>query len=175
MTNIPRIWTRRMRLVLALSGALAIVDVLETLPASSALIQPFVRLTTMTAFIAINAIGLPVATDGILLTHPDGFRVAISYGCTPLVPAVFLGLVLTLGVSLTWRERLIGLTSGFALITFLNLCRVTALYYIGVYAPGAFAIGHEWLGQGIIVLGTAIVAWYWIGASVGSKPCATAT
>lgn len=169
MTFIPRIWTPRLRLALALSGSLAIVALLETLPASSAVLQPFVRLTTMTAFIAIHAIGLPVATDGFLLTHPDGFRVAISYGCTPLVPAVFLGLILTLGVSLTWRERLIGLTSGFALITLLNLCRVTALYYTGVYAPGAFAIGHEWLGQGIIVLGTAVVACYWIGTSVGSK------
>lgn len=175
MAKFLLVWSLRLRLALALSGALAIVAILETLPASSAVFQPFVSLTTTTAFLTIKATGLRVAIDGILLTHPDGFRIAISYGCTPLVPAVFLGMLLTLGVPLSWRERLIALTSGIVLVTILNLCRVTGLYYIGIFAPGAFAVAHEWLGQSIIVLGTAIVACYWIGASVRRQPCTTAT
>lgn len=169
MTRVPHFCPLRLRLALALSGALVVVAILETLPASSTVFQPFVRLTAMTAFATIKATGLGVAIDGMLLTHPDGFRIAISYGCTPLVPVVFLGMLLTVGLSLSWRERLIGLTSGIVLITILNLCRVTALYYIGISTPEAFAIAHEWLGQSVIILGTAAIAWYWIGTSAGSQ------
>ena len=157
-----------MRLILALLAALLVVFLLESLPALRSMLQPLQRATAMLAFVAIKAAGQPISIDDLLLTHPNGFRVAISYGCTPLVPAIFLGSVLTLGLSLHWRERLIALTGGIALITLLNLMRVSALYYIGVHSPSAFVIAHEWLGQGVIVLGTAALACYWINASVSA-------
>jgi len=166
MAKILHVWSPRLRLVLALSAALVVALFLESMPALRVAFQPLEQFTAMLAFIAIKATGLPIAIDGVLLTHPDGFRVAISYGCTPLVPTIFLGSVLTLGLSLRWRERLVALTSGIALITFLNLFRVAALYYIGVFSPGGFDLAHEWLGQGFIVVGTAIVVGYWISASV---------
>ena len=171
MTEIPYIWSPRSRLALALSGALVVVIMLEALPALREMIQPLQEFTAALAFVVVKATGLPVAIDNVLLTHPDGFRIAISYGCTPIVPAIFLGSVLTLGLSLSWGKRLIGLISGIVLLTLLNLFRVTALYYIGVVAPGTFAIAHEWLGQSIIVIGTAVVAWYWIDTSVRSQRC----
>lgn len=161
-----------MRLVLALSAALVIVFILESVPALRGTAQPLQQLTAMLAFSAIRATGLPIAIDDILLTHPDGFRVAISYGCTPLVPAIFLGLILTLGLAMSWRNRMIALSSGIALITILNLFRVAALYYIGVFSPRAFVLAHEWLGQGIIVLGTAVVACYWVSASAKAQSLA---
>ena len=169
MKTIPHIGSLRLRLVLALLAALLIVLLLESLPALRAVVQPLQVGTAMLTFGAVKATGLPIAIDEILLSHPNGFRVAISYGCTPVVPAIFLGSVLTLGLSLTWRERLIALTSSIALITILNLLRVCALYYIGAYSPSAFDLAHEWLGQGVIVLGTAILACYWIGASVRTR------
>jgi len=166
MVTFPHIGPLRLRLVLALLAALLIVFLFESVPALRTMIEPLQAGTAMLAFVAVKAAGLPIAIDDILLSHPTGFRVAISYGCTPLVPAIFLGSVLTLGLSLQWRERLIALTSSIALITILNLLRVCALYYIGAYSPSAFVFAHEWLGQGVIVLGTAILACYWIRVSV---------
>lgn len=166
MAKLPYCWSLRLRLALALSAALAMVFVLEGVPGLRAMVQPLQQATAALVFIAIKATGLPIAIDDVLLTHPSGFRIAISYGCTPLVPAVFLGSVLTLGLALSWRERLVALTSGIALLTLLNLLRVAALYYVGVASPAAFDFAHEWLGQGVIVLGTAAVACHWVAASV---------
>ena len=168
MATLSHIGSPRLRLALALSAALLAVFLLESLPALRALLQPLQQATAMLTFAAIKAAGLPIADD-VLLSHPNGFRVAISYGCTPLVPAIFLASVLTLGLSLHWRRRLIALASGIALLTFLNLLRVSALYCIGVYSPSAFVLAHEWLGQAVIVLGTAILACYWINASASTQ------
>jgi len=113
-----------------------------------------------------------VTIDGILLSHPDGFRIAISYGCTPVVPAIFIVSLLTVGLQLTVRERMAGLAIGLTLITLLNLFRVAALYYIGVATPHAFAVAHEWLGEAVIVVGTAAVVAHWIRVAA-SAPLAT--
>lgn len=162
------IGSREFRLVLALTGAVAIVVLLECLPAVQALLQPLQLLTANSAYVVVRSVGLPVALDNVLLTHPSGFRVAISYGCTPFVPAIFVALLLTFGLTLSWRSRLIALLSSMVLLICLNLLRVTALYYIGVAAPGAFDVTHNWLGQLVTVLGTAAIAVYWIDASVRS-------
>lgn len=174
MATIPHIGSLRLRLVLALSAALLIVFLLESLPALRAMLQPLQQATAMLAFVSIKATGLPIAIDDVLLSHPNGFRVSISYGCTPLVPTIFLGSVLTLGLSLNWRKRLIALASGIVLISILNLLRVSALYYIGVYSPSAFVLAHEWLGQSVIVLGTAILACYWVSVSASTHAKAPA-
>lgn len=160
----------RLRLVLALAAALLIVFLLESVPGLRDAFRPMKESTAMLAFFGIKATGLAIAIDDIVLTHPDGFRVSISYGCTPLVPAVFLVSVLTIGISLGWRQRLTAISSGIALLTLLNLFRVTAVYYVGVHSPGAYNLAHLWLGQGFIVLGTAIVACYWISTSVTTRP-----
>lgn len=170
MAKLSRVWSARSRLVLALASALAIAILLDNLPALRVVFQPLQQATAMLAFMAIKITGLPIAIDDILLTHPDGFRVAISYGCTPLIPAVFLGSILLFGLSLTSRERLVGLASGLVLLTMLNLFRVAALYYIGVVSPQAFGLAHEWLGPSIIVLGTALLACYWISAATRAQP-----
>jgi len=174
MAKLSRVWSSRMRLVLALSIALAIAILLDNLPAFQAVFLPLQQVTAMLAFVAIKTTGLPIAIDDVLLTHPHGFRVAISYGCTPLIPAIFVGSILTLGLSLTSRARLVGLSSSIVLLTLLNLFRVAALYYIGVVSPQAFALAHEWLGPSIIVLGTALLACYWISASIRAQPGAPA-
>lgn len=166
---ISRGHSARLRLLLALSVAVAIVTALDRTPSLESLFQPLMELTATAAYIALSGVGLPVALNDNLLTHPDGFRVAISYGCTPVVPAIFLALVLIPGLRLAWRQRLIGLGSGIALITLLNLCRVTTLYYVGVVSPATFALAHEWLGQGVIVLGTTLVAVHWICVSARSR------
>lgn len=160
-----------MRLALALSAALAGVLALEILPGLRGMVQPLQQFTAMLAFIAIKLSGLPIAIDGIMLSHPDGFRIVISHGCTPLVPAIFLGFILTVGLSLAWRVRLLALSSGIVLLTLLNLFRVIGLYYIGVISPAAFDVAHEILGQGVIVFGTAAVAIFWISASVRTQQC----
>lgn len=159
----------KFRLALALLGGIGSVVLLDNWPALHDLVGPLERLTATTTFFIINATGLPIAVSDTVLSHPTGFRVAISYGCTPLVPAIFLVLILTLGLSMNWRARLAGLGSGIALLTILNLFRVIALYYVGVTTPETFTLAHEWLGQGVIVLGTAAVALYWIDASTRNQ------
>lgn len=169
MEKISTISLQRLRLALSLTVALLVVYLLESLPGLRGLFQPLQEFTAMLAFLAIETAGLPVTIDQELLTHPDGFRVAISYGCTPLVPAVFLLTVLTFGISLPRRKRLVALTTGITLVTLLNLFRVIALYYIGVVSPAAYDLAHVWLGQGFIVLGTAVVACYWISTSADTQ------
>lgn len=169
MTPRARLRSGRLRLAIALSLAVTIVMILDSLPALESAILPLKQLTAAAAYIAVKGIGLPVALNDILLTHPSGFRLAISYGCTPVVPAIFLALVLIPGLRLTWHQRLIGLSSGIALVTLLNLFRVAALYYIGVVSPSTFAFAHEWLGQSVIVLGTTLFALHWIDVSVRNQ------
>lgn len=165
MTNTFNSQSPQLRLALALIVAVVLVFLLDGIRGWWDVFQPIQEVTAWLAFVAIDAVGMPVAIDGILLTHWNGFRVAISHGCTPLIPAIFLLAVMTIGISVGMRQRLIGIISGIALVTILNLFRVAALYYIGVIAPDAFILAHEWLGQGVIVLGTAMVACYWIDAS----------
>lgn len=162
MPKSPSRLSPQVRLVFALVVSIGLVVLLECLPNLQDVFRPEQEFTAWLAYAAISAAGVPVIIDGVLLTHPDGFRVAISYGCTPLIPLIFLISILTIGLPLSGRQRLIGIASGITIIIFLNLFRVTTLYYIGVDSPEVFAIAHVWVGQGVIVLGTAIVTGYWI-------------
>lgn len=165
MGNAARLQSLKKRLFIALSGAVIAVLILQNAPFLRAVFLPLNQLTATITFMVIGWFGAPVALDDVILSHPDGFRVAIDLGCTPLPPSIFIGILLLFGLSLSWRQRLVGLTSAVLLITLLNHCRLTALYYVGVHAPGAFSSAHNWIGQGLIVIATASVVVYWIAAS----------
>ena len=175
MDRLATLLSPRARLLLGLTAAVALAILLDHAAQLQALLLPLQRLTAAATFAIVSLTGLEISLDGILLSHPDGFRIEISYGCTPVVPAIFIVSLLTVGLHLTLRERLAGLAIGLTLITLLNLFRVAALYYIGVATPHAFAIAHEWLGEAVIVVGTAAVVAYWVRVAASEPLAANST
>lgn len=163
-----RLDTRRLRLVAALLVSIVVVIAFEWSPVLRSLIVPLQQATASAAAYLMNTLGMSVARDGIVLTHASGFRAAVSYGCTPLIPVVFLSVIMVFGISLQRRTCVLGLLSGVAVLTLLNLLRVVALFAVGVTAPELFAFSHEWLGQGVVIAATAVIVGYWIARA--AKP-----
>ncbi len=161
-----RIDSRHLRLAAALLLSVGVAIAFERSTALRGLVLPLQEITARVAAFALNALGMPVVVDGVLLTHAGGFRAAVSHGCTPILPVVFLGAVMTFGIPLRRRTRVLGLLSGAVLLTLINLLRVIALFSIGVVAPGYFVVSHEWLGQGVVIAATALIAGYWIARAV---------
>jgi exosortase/archaeosortase family protein len=60
-----------------------------------------------------------------------------------------------------WSHRLAGLAAGIAFFVLLNLIRLCSLYFVGLYAPGAFDFAHREMWPVVFVLAAlgAFVLW----------------
>jgi len=170
MAQSPLRRTQELRLVLALFVTLCFVLILHFVPAARAAIQPLSQLTATISYVVIQSFGIPVTLDNVVLSHPEGFRFAVDYSCTSLVPGLAIVAVLFFGLSLSWPQRIIASLTGLLLISLLNHFRLLALYYIGVVEPAAFQVAHDWIGQMLIVIGTGAIAYYWIDRSTRQGP-----
>lgn len=155
------------KLVFALAVVFSAVTLAELRPEIAALGAPFQNLTASLTAEGIRLVGLPVLLADTILTHPSGFRFQVSYGCTGVVPVAIIVLTM-LVMPLSQRQRLIAISVGICMTIAVNLIRLVGLYWVGIYSPEGFVIAHEWIGQALVVLTTAVFTLHWVG--VAAKP-----
>ena len=160
------------RLALGLAGVIAALLLLEQAPGLQRLLEPVnLGLARATEWL-IQRLDIPVARQGAILTHPDGFSYRITTVCSGLRPAVLI-VVTLLMVPATWFWRLSGVCMALAGIEVLNLGRLVHLYWVGVVDPDAFFMAHRVTWNIVAIAGILGFLTLWIRARrpVGGSEC----
>lgn len=124
------------------------------------LIQPYTRLLAKLVTGFINLFGAGATVDGALVSSPR-FAINIAMGCDGVeASSLFLAGVLAFPTS--WRARWIGLALGIPLIHAINLARLVALYYAGVYLPSVVEELHVYVAQTIVILLSTALLIIWL-------------
>lgn len=106
----------------------------------------------------LEIFGVTSTYSGSLINLPS-ISLDIEFGCNGL-EAVMIYTVAILTFPATWKNRLIGFTAGFLVIQVLNLIRIVALAYAGVYHRDLFDLIHIYVAQGVMIavaLGTFVL------------------
>ncbi len=106
----------------------------------------------------LEIFGITSTYSGSLINLPS-ISLDIEFGCNGL-EAVMIYTVAILTFPATWENRLIGFTAGFLVIQVLNLIRIVALAYAGVYHRDLFDLIHIYVAQGVMIavaLGTFVL------------------
>ncbi|MCU0733955.1 MAG: archaeosortase/exosortase family protein [Methylotetracoccus sp.] len=127
-------------------------------------LAPLAVLTASVTADVLQHIGIAVVRDGAFLIHPAGFAYQVAYTCTGFVPVVTF-IVCLLACSGSAKAKWSGIAVGVPVLIGVNLLRLTHLFYLGVYAPGAFAFAHEVMWEGLLAA-TFIGLWLgWLNRS----------
>ena len=100
----------------------------------------------------------PITYQGTLINLPS-ISLDVEFGCNGL-EAVMIYAVAVLTFPATWKNRLFGFVAGFLVIQVLNLIRIAALAYAGVYHRDLFDLIHIYVAQGVMIavaLGTFVL------------------
>ena len=106
----------------------------------------------------LGLIGVTSTYSGSLINLPS-ISLDVEFGCNGL-EAVMIYTVAVLTFPATWKNRLIGFVVGFLVIQVLNLIRIVALAYAGVYHRDLFDLIHIYVAQGVMIavaLGTFVL------------------
>jgi exosortase/archaeosortase family protein len=156
-------------------GGAALVWLAVIMVARTGVAGPGGLLAPVTAFLASlvqGALawgGLDVLRHDALLYVPGGFAYEVAAGCTGLLPALVIAAAILAAPARAAAKRR-GLVVAVPLVLAVNLLRLVHLFYLGVHAPGQFALAHTFLWEaGLVVftLGTWLVWWQWAGAAGG--------
>lgn len=125
-------------------------------PVDEAVVGPFTAHVARLSGGVIGLLGEEITVSGCDLRSPR-FAVSIHNGCNGLVTS----LVLVSGVlafPAPWRTRIVGVFFGLVAVQFINLLRVVALFYTGVYLPEAFNESHVVVWQSVVIL-SGVALW----------------
>jgi exosortase family protein XrtM len=127
------------------------------------------QLTVRNAAMLLNWLDpqLGVAAQGARLTAPGG-GLQILGGCEGTDVALLLCSAL-LVAHLPWRQRLLGLALGLALVFVLNQLRVLALFHAFRRDRQAFELLHGSVLPLLMVIAAATFYLYWMGRSAPSQ------
>lgn len=103
-------------------------------------------------------LGVSTTVQGSIM-HLPSISLDVEFGCNGL-EAVMIYTVAVLTFPASWRNRLIGIVAGFLVIQVLNLIRIVALAYAGVYHRELFDVIHLYVAQGVMIavaLGTFVL------------------
>jgi len=106
----------------------------------------------------LDIFGVTSTINGSLINLPS-ISLDVEFGCNGL-EAVMIYTVAVLTFPATWKNRLIGFVAGFLVIQVLNLIRIVALAYAGVYHKELFDLIHIYVAQGVMIavaLGTFVL------------------
>jgi len=106
----------------------------------------------------LELLGVTSTYNGSLINLPS-ISLDVEFGCNGL-EAVMIYTVAVLTFPATWKNRLIGFVAGFLVIQVLNLIRIVALAYAGVYHRDMFDLIHIYVAQGVMIavaLGTFVL------------------
>ena len=97
----------------------------------------------------LGLIGVTSTVQGSVI-HLPSISLDVEFGCNGL-EAVMIYAVAVLTFPASWKNRLIGILAGFLVIQVLNLIRIVALAYAGVYHKDLFDLIHLYVAQGVMI------------------------
>jgi exosortase H (IPTLxxWG-CTERM-specific) len=106
----------------------------------------------------LELFGITSTYHGSLINLPS-ISLDVEFGCNGL-EAVMIYCVAVLTFPASWKNRIYGIVLGFLVIQVLNLIRIVALAYAGVYHRELFDLVHLYVAQGVMIavaLGTFVL------------------
>ncbi|HVY54501.1 MAG TPA: exosortase H [Thermodesulfobacteriota bacterium] len=97
----------------------------------------------------LHLFGISSTVQGSVI-HLPSISLDVEFGCNGL-EAVMIYAVAVLTFPASWTNRLIGIIAGFMVIQVLNLIRIVALAYAGVYHKDLFDLIHLYVAQGVMI------------------------
>jgi len=97
----------------------------------------------------LGIIGIPSTYQGTIIQLPT-ISFDVLFGCNGL-EAVLIYAIAVVSFPARWDHKLIGIVAGFFIIQFINIIRIVALAYSGVYYRSIFEIVHLYVAQGIMI------------------------
>ncbi len=120
------------------------------------LIKPYTGILAKAVAGIVNLFGAGATAEGTIV-QASNFSLNIAMGCDG-VEAACLFLAGVLAFPTSWRAKLIGLAIGIPAIQLINILRLVALYYAGVYFPSVVEEIHVYVAQTVvIILSTALL------------------
>jgi exosortase H (IPTLxxWG-CTERM-specific) len=124
------------------------------------IIKPFTAFLATAVTAIINLFGASAWAEGTIVRSP-GYSINIAMGCDGIeASSLFLAGVLAFPTSR--RAKLIGVGFGIPLIQAINLARLVALYYAGVYLPSIVEGLHVYVAQTIVILLSTAILIFWL-------------
>jgi exosortase/archaeosortase family protein len=128
------------------------------------------HLVAWASFALLKVVGLVLGMD-ISLTHVrlstpvaggPSFEVDVTAACSGAVPtSIYLSAVLAYPAS--GRAKLIGSAMGIGAIYLINIMRVCALFFIGLYSHRLFHETHVYVAQALVIAAAVALWLYWAG------------
>jgi exosortase H (IPTLxxWG-CTERM-specific) len=167
------VWMRRNREAMSFVAifALAVIGfslVLQFDWVTIHLVGPYTEGIASVAGFVLDRFGEQTAVSGTRLAS-SRFSVNIYHGCNGLL-ATSIYVAAVLAFPSTLRQKGIGVGIGIPAIQIINLVRIVALYYTGVFWPNFFAVAHGYVWQSIVILFTMLVWIYWAERFVRLRP-----
>ena len=97
----------------------------------------------------LGAIGMPCTYHGSIIQLPT-ISLDVLFGCNGL-EAVLIYSIAVVSFPARWVHKLLGIVVGFLIIQFINIIRIVALAYSGVYYMSIFEVVHLYVAQGIMI------------------------
>ena len=158
-----------LRLGFALTGVMGVLVLMEQSPELQQLLEPINLGLSRATELVLRYLEMPVARQGSVLTHPDGFSYRITYVCSGFRPAALIAVTLLM-VPATWLSRLCGLIIAVVGLQALNLCRLVHLYWTGVMDPDAFFVVHRVTWNIIAVIAVVGFLALWVYRNPRPRP-----
>ncbi len=150
--TIVRLWTTRESRFLLLFFGFLIVGffVIALRPVNDAVVVPFTAWVARVSGVALRLLGEDLTVVGCDLRSPR-FAVTIYNGCNGLITSlIFVSAVLAFPARI--GAKVVGVVGGLLAIQVVNLVRILALFYTGVFAPEWFDESHLVIWQSIVIL-----------------------
>jgi exosortase H (IPTLxxWG-CTERM-specific) len=130
--------------------------VLALRPVNDAVVVPFTALVARLSGAVLGLLGENITVAGCDLRSPR-FAVTIYNGCNGVITSlIFVAAVLAFPASL--RSKVTGIVAGLVAIQAINLVRILALFYTGVFLPNLFDEAHVVIWQSLVIL-AGVVLW----------------
>jgi len=97
----------------------------------------------------LGVLHIPCTYTGSIINLPS-ISLDIKFGCNGL-EAVMIYSVAVVAFPSTWKNKLIGVIAGFAVIQVVNILRIATLAYSGIHFRNLFEIIHIYIAQGMMI------------------------
>ena len=140
--------------------------VLALRPVNDAVVVPFTAGVARLSGAVLGLLGEDITVAGCDLRSPR-FAVTVYNGCNGVITSlIFVSAVLAFPASL--RSKATGIVVGLVAIQVINLVRILALFYTGVFLPELFDEAHVVIWQSLVIL-AGVVLWV-VWARWASRP-----
>ena len=124
------------------------------------LIKPYTVILAKAVAGVVNIFGAGATAEGTVI-QASNFSLNIAMGCDG-IEATCLFLAGVLAFPTSWRAKLIGFAVGIPLIQLINILRLVALYYAGIYFPSVVEEIHVYVAQTIVIILSTALLIFWL-------------